>query len=37
LRKLGWRVVHVWECQLSAKRLPKTVDRIVNEIKTGSR
>mgnify|MGYP006163230839 FL=1 len=36
LRKLGWRVVHVWECQLSAKRLPKTVDRIVNEIKTGS-
>ncbi|MFM7176034.1 MAG: hypothetical protein ACKO0X_01275 [Bacteroidota bacterium] len=32
LRKLGWRVVHVWECQLSAKRMEKTMDRICSEI-----
>lgn len=36
LRQSGWLVIRVWECQLSAKRLPKTMDRIIKNIKTGS-
>lgn len=36
LRQSGWLVIRVWECQLGAKRLPKTMDRIIKNIKTGS-
>jgi G:T-mismatch repair DNA endonuclease (very short patch repair protein) len=32
LRQLGWTVVRVWECQLSAKRLEKTICRIQKAI-----
>ena len=28
LRKRGWRVVRIWECQLSQKRAPRTVSRV---------
>ncbi len=35
LTKLGWRVVRVWECQLSARRLNSTIDRICLKILNG--
>jgi len=28
LRKAGWKVVRIWECQLSAKKARRTIDRI---------
>lgn len=28
LRRAGWRVVRVWECQLTARNAPRTVRRI---------
>ena len=28
LRRLGWRVLRVWECQLAAKHWPRTASRI---------
>ena len=31
LRTMGWRVITVWECQLS----PRVLDRLVSRIKTG--
>lgn len=33
LRTLGWNVVRVWECELSARRLSKTIDKITKKIK----
>ena len=32
LRKVGWRVLRVWECALSAKRATATIRRIVRAL-----
>ncbi|MEM9108874.1 MAG: DNA mismatch endonuclease Vsr [Planctomycetota bacterium] len=29
LRKCGWRVLVVWECQLRASKLPATIPRVI--------
>lgn len=35
LRKAGWRVVRVWECQLSARKAPRTITRIERTLRVG--
>jgi DNA mismatch endonuclease (patch repair protein) len=34
LRTLGWKVIRVWECQLSARRYQKTIERIIEKLQT---
>ena len=34
LRKLGWKVIIVWECQLKPKMREKTLHNLVNKILT---
>jgi DNA mismatch endonuclease (patch repair protein) len=37
LRKLGWKVIRVWECDLAKKRLRQTVGRIARALAAGER
>jgi DNA mismatch endonuclease (patch repair protein) len=32
LRRLGWNVIQVWECQLSARKYEKTFQRILDNL-----
>ena len=35
LRRLGWNVIQVWECQLSARKYEKTFQRILDNLFMG--
>jgi DNA mismatch endonuclease, patch repair protein len=32
LKKMGWKIIIVWECQLKLKKREKTLDNLVNKI-----
>ena len=32
LRRLGWNVIQIWECQLSARKYEKTFQRILDNL-----
>lgn len=32
LKKLGWKVIVIWECQLKKRRLDRTLESVVNKI-----
>ena len=36
LRKQGWKVIVVWECELKKQFLEDTIDRLVQEIRNQS-
>ena len=35
LRRLGWNVIQIWECQLSARKYEKTFQRILDNLFMG--
>lgn len=37
LRKLGWNVIVLWECQLKKKKREKTLNNLVDKIKSGNK
>ena len=37
LEQMGWNVITVWECELKADKLSKTLDRIERQILDGGR
>ncbi|WP_373056465.1 very short patch repair endonuclease [Zunongwangia sp. H14] len=37
LRKLGWNVVVLWECQLKKKKREKTLNNLVDKIMSGNK
>ena len=36
LKKLGWNVITVWECELKAEKRNNTLERLVEEIKVNN-
>lgn len=34
LEKLGWRVITIWQCQLKAKTVEKTLNQLLKELTT---
>jgi DNA mismatch endonuclease (patch repair protein) len=37
LRKMKWKIIIVWECQLIAKRVEKTIDALIKQIENKHR
>jgi G:T-mismatch repair DNA endonuclease (very short patch repair protein) len=33
LKKQGWKIIEVWECEVKAKRAERRLKRIVEELK----